>query len=315
MSVLFIVLFFFTQERKIMKIEKFVSLIEEKLQQKMGDNVKIRTQKVRKNNNVVYYGVIIQEVGQNIAPTIYVNSFYEMYCGGADMEMVLKGIMDTYENGRVKESIDMEFFCDFDKVKDRIAYRLISAERNKELLEQIPHILFMDLAICFYYAFYQDELGDGMILIHNSHMEMWGTNHRELMKLAEENTKRMFPPCIVSMKELIEELFEKETDPGLYVVTNEKKTQGAVAMLNQELLEQAAEKLGGSFFVLPSSIHEVILLKDRGCEVPQQLREMILEANRTQVAEEEILSDWPYYYDSKEKKLTILNDILQSEKS
>lgn len=291
-----------------MDINKFLTEVEEKLKEKMNREIKIKTQKVRKNNNVIYYGLIIQKPEQNIAPTIYLNGFYDMYLSGMDMEDVVQCIMDTYKKGEVKESINMDFFCNFEEVKDRIAYRLINAERNKELLEQIPHILFMDLAICFYYAFYQEELGEGMILIHNSHMEMWGTNHKELMKLAEENTGRMLPPSFVSMKTLLREMFEENVDPGLYVLTNEKKCQGAAVLLYPHVLEEAAEKLGGSFYVLPSSIHEVILFKDSGHENTKGLKEMIREANDTQVATEEILSDYPYYYDAERKKLTIIKE-------
>lgn len=291
-----------------MDINKFLTEVEEKLKEKMNREIKIKTQKVRKNNNVIYYGLIIQKPEQNIAPTIYLNGFYDMYLSGMDMEDVVQCIMDTYKKGEVKESINMDFFCNFEEVKDRIAYRLINAERNKELLEQIPHILFMDLAICFYYAFYQEELGEGMILIHNSHMEMWGTNHKELMKLAEENTGRMLPPSFVSMKTLLREMFEESVDPGLYVLTNEKKCQGAAVLLYPHVLEEAAKKLGGSFYVLPSSIHEVILFKESGHENTKGLKEMIREANDTQVATEEILSDYPYYYDAERKKLTIIKE-------
>ena len=291
-----------------MDINNFLKEVEVRLKEKMNKDVVIKTQKVRKNNNVIYYGLIIQKPEQNVAPTIYLNAFYDMYESGMDMGDVIQCIMDTYKKGEVKESIDMDFFCNFEAVKERIAYRLINAERNKELLEQIPHILFMDLAICFYYAFYQKELGEGMILIHNSHMEIWGTNHKELMKLAEENTGRMLPPSMVSMKSLLQEMFDENVDPGLYVLTNEKKCQGAAVLLYPHVLEEASKQLGGNFYVLPSSIHEVILLKERGHENTEGLKDMIREANDTQVATEEILSDYPYYYDAEKKKLKIINE-------
>lgn len=296
-----------------MDINKFLTEVEIKLKEKMDTGVNIKTQKVRKNNNVIYYGLIIQRPEHNIAPTIYLNAFYDMYIRGMDMEEVVNCIIDTYKNGEIKDSINMDFFCNFEEVKDKIAYRLINAERNKELLEQIPHILFMDLAICFYYAFYQEELGEGMILIHNSHMEMWGTNHKELMKLAEENTGRMLPADIVSMKTLLREMFEESTEPGLYVLTNEKKCQGAAVLLYPHILEKAAEQIGGSFYVLPSSIHEVILLKEQGNENTDGLREMIREANNTQVATEEVLSDYPYYYDAQKKKLVLIKENSDSQ--
>lgn len=287
-----------------MNIDDFLNQMKEELEKKMPD-VQIKIQKVRKNNGVLYYGLIIQKPEHNIAPTLYLNHFYELYQKGMGMDEVLQAVLVAYEGGEVKKSIDMEFFCRFEQVKERIAYRVINAERNKELLEQIPHILFLDLAICFYYAFSHEGLGDGMITIYNSHMEMWGTDTKELMRLAEENTKKLFPPTVVSMKMLLKELAEEEGVQGLYVLTNEKKCQGAVVMLYPDMLKEMAEKLGGSFYILPSSIHEVILLKERGDEKSEDLRSMILEANSTQVAAEEVLSDNPYYYDADKKKVTI----------
>ncbi len=289
-------------------MDSFLNQIREELEKRIGTDVKIKMQEVRKNNNVIYYGLIMQKAEHNIAPTLYLNHFYEMYQQGAGMEEILQRILEAYEGGEVKESIDMDFFCRFDEVKERIAYRLINAERNKELLEQIPHILFLDLAICFYYAFSHERLGEGMILIHNSHMDMWGADTKALKHLAEENTKRLFPPTMVSMKMLFTELLEEEGAPELYVLTNEKKCQGAAAMLYPNILEEMADKLGGNFYILPSSIHEVILLKERGDERAKDLRSMILEANSTQVATEEVLSDYPYYYDAKEKKVTVLRE-------
>ena len=91
----------------------------------------------------------------------------------------------------------MDFFKDFEKVKDRIVYRLIHAGRNKELLDEIPHIPFWDLAICFSYSFWSEELGDGMILIRNEHMESW----KGLLTSAYLNEDRAFISCILEDSE------------------------------------------------------------------------------------------------------------------
>lgn len=288
---------------------KFYISIEEKLKEKMGNEVHIKLQQVKKNNNVLYHGLVIQKEECNIAPTIYLDSFYSLYEKGKCVEEIVEEIIQVYNRGDVKGSLDMDFFREFDKVKNKIAYKLINAERNKELLERVPHVLMLDLAICFYYAFYDESLGEGMILIHNTHMEMWKTNHEELMKLAQKNTKRLFPSVLIGMNALLKDMMLKDECAGMYVLTNEQKCQGAAVMLYSEVLEKAAKKLGGNFFILPSSIHEVILLKDHGYEDAESLKEMIAEANRTQVAEEEILSDYPYYFDCAENKISRLEAV------
>ncbi len=286
-----------------MSEDKFLEGLKELLCKKMGEGICIKTQRVRKNNNVVYLGLIIHQEGSNIAPTLYVNSLYEEYQMGADMEDLAERVMESYHQGAVKKDIAMDFFLDFEKVKERIAYRLINAKMNEELLKDIPHILYLDWAICFYYAFHDEAIGEGMILIHNSHMDMWKTNHEELIKLAGVNTPKLFAPLLMSMGDLLKSMRMEQVAFNLYILTNEQKCQGAVALLYPGMLEKAAKLLGGDFFVLPSSIHEVLLLKKQEYDDTDVLLDMIDEANSNHVMEEEILSNHLYYYDAKQGKI------------
>ena len=285
--------------------ESFVKKITEEMEKRLGEKFTVKVQKVKKNNNVEYHGLIIQKQENNIAPTIYLDSFYEYYKQGETIDGIVEQIEEHYHRGEVTTPIDMDFFRDFEQVKGRIAYKLINAERNQELLEKIPHILFMDLAICFYYAFYNEQLGDGMILIYNTHMEMWKTNHRELMQLAQENTPDLFPAMFAGMSTLFREMCKEDMGvPPLYILTNQQKCQGASAILYPHMLEKIADELKSNYYILPSSVHEVILLKEDEVREADALHDMIVEANNTQVLAEEILSDYPYYYDCSTKKLT-----------
>ncbi len=286
-----------------MSEDKFLEELKQRVSEKLGSEVQIKTQRVRKNNNVVYLGLILHRKGCNIAPTLYVNSLYEEYKRGADLADLAEHVVTSYHQGTIKTDITMDFFMDFEQVKERIAYRLINAEMNKELLEDIPHILYLDWAICFYYAFYHESIGDGMILIHNSHMDMWKTNHEELMRLATENTQRMFSPMLISMEELLKDMWTEPVASKLYVLSNEQKCHGAVALLYPGMLQKATDLLGGDFYVLPSSIHEVLLLKKQENDDTDVLLDMISEANRNHVMEEELLSYHLYYYDTKQEKV------------
>lgn len=294
--------------------EKFNNVIKEILEKNLDKDTKVILQKVRKNNNVILDGLIIQVPGSNISPTIYMDVFYEMYQDGMSINEIAVRILAAYYGGRPKKEINMEYFKDFEKVKHRIVYRLINAKQNKELLEEIPHILFMDLAICFYYAFWDANLGDGMIMIHNKHIEYWNTNHQELMKLAGENTPRLFPAEFCTLKAMVEDLYggelrEKLSSPCLfYILTNKTRCQGAASMLYSGELDKIANRLDGNFYIIPSSIHEVIIFKDKGDEDEKTLHELIREVNETQLDEEEVLSDYPYYYDRTERKLICLNN-------
>lgn len=297
-----------------MKLEKFMEAVTIKVQEIAGEDASVHVQEVRKNNNVLLHGMTILRKGQNVSPTIYLDSFFEMLEDGMDLEYIVRRILEVYVKGLPKSKVDMEFFRDFEKVKDRIVYRLVNREKNKELLDNIPHVDFLDLAICFYYSYEHSELGEGMILIHNNHMKMWKTCHRQLMQMAERNTPQLMLAQLCSMdnalRGVLEEgaledlrLLQQETGKYLYVLSNEKRCQGAAAILYPGILAEAARRLKGSFYILPSSIHEVILLPDDGRGNGDGLHEMIADINQSQLREEEVLSDYAYRYDAATGKV------------
>lgn len=293
----------------------FIQKIKEMVERDLTPEAKVQLQKVRKNNNVLLDSIVIHMPGSNVSPTIYLESFYETYKQGVKLEKIVAQILAEYYRGCPGKQLDLDYFKDFSKVRERIVYRLINAEKNEELLKEIPHVLMEDLAICFYYAFYDEGLGEGSICIHNKHMEWWGTNHLELMRIATENTVRLYEPEYKNLKNVIGELCEelpdciKEEDCNLYVLTNKQKTYGATCMLYDGELDKLAEAMEGSFYIIPSSVHEIILLKDTGVERADDLHAMIKEVNENHLLTEEVLSDYPYYYDNVMKKLTCLNKI------
>jgi len=288
--------------------------VQDRVQDVAGADACVQVQEVRKNNNVVLHGLSILRKGQNVSPTIYLDSFYEMMEEGTDVECIVKKILEVYVRGLPRGNVDMEFFKDFASVRDRIVYRLVNREKNRDLLCEIPHVEFLDLAVCFCYSYEHPEIGEGMILIHNTHMEMWETSHRELMRLAERNTPRLMPAWLCSMDQALKGVLDeeallqlkqmqKETGKYMYVLSNDRRCQGAAAILYPGMLARAAQQLGGSFYILPSSIHEVILFRDESQSGGEQLHEMIEDINRNQLREEEVLSDYAYRYDAATGKV------------
>lgn len=283
-----------------MKLEQFCKMIAKEVSDYMGNEVKVEIREVRKNNGVFLTGLFLSEEDGNVAPTIYLDGYYQDYRKGRRKENIALEIVQMYVRVRKNQKIDMEFFNDYEKVKERICFKLIHYQRNEALLHGIPHFVYLNLAVVFYYAYEGKELGKGTILIRNSHMKSWGVTQEELYQAAKENTGRLFPPQVISMEELVQGMMEEEKEDvelfPMYVLTNSSKQFGAAVIMYKEQLEKVAERTGKNLFILPSSVHEVILLPDFG-EKPQTLKNMVEEVNETQVAEEEILSDSVYYYD------------------
>lgn len=296
-----------------MEIKEFAQKVQAAVQKELGDGCQVSLQEIIKNNGIVLQGIVISSEGRNVFPTIYMEAFLHAYEAGAPLSDIVGKVLEIYRKDTPKEGIDMSFFHDFDQVKDRICYRLVHREKNAVLLEKIPHMEFLDLAVCFHYAYMGEELGEGSILIYNTHMETWQVTVEQLFSLAEKNSGRLFPwECKTmedALSELAEELGKEEAEQTactrLKILSNRSRLYGAACILYPGLLEALAEENGGDFYVLPSSIHEVILLDGGAQEDAGFLRKMIRDVNDTQVEPEEVLSYSLYYYDSANRKLGV----------
>lgn len=91
----------------------------------------------------------------------------------------------------------------------------------------------------------------------------------------------------------------------MYVLTNPQKSKGAAAMLYPGLLQSIAEATQSSFYILPSSIHEVLLMKEGNGMGAKELQSMVTDINQAQVPPQEVLSNQVYFYDGKEQKISL----------
>ena len=293
-----------------MRMDDFAERICVAVEEKLGKGVHTEVKNVRKNNGILLHGLLISLEGQRVVPTVYLEQFLEIYESGIPFEEVVSRLLAVYRESMPKGGIDMNFFRYYEAVKDRICYRLIGRKGNEAMLDEVPHKDFLDMAICFYYAYQGEKLGEASILVYNSHMEMWNVSTADLLAAAEENTSRLFPWKCRMMEDILVDMDEVDVEePGqeisLKVLSNEKRLYGATCILYPGALEKIAEK-EGSFYIIPSSIHEVILLPDDGKKPTKDLKRMIYEVNRTQVVPEEVLSDSLYYYDSHIREIVLL---------
>lgn len=303
-----------------MRMDEFAGKVCAAVEEKLGGGVHTEVRKVRKNNGVLLHGLLISSEGQTVVPTIYLEPFLEAFESGAPFEEVVCRLLSVYREGTPQGGIDMDFFRSYGAVKDRICYRLVGRKGNEALLDEVPHVGFLDMAICFYYAYQGEALGEGSILIHNSHVEMWKVSAADLLAVARENTPRIFPWECSGMMDILNGLVGAEKDSNglgaedgmeksgqafpMKVLSNEKKIFGAACILYPGVLEEITGE-GQSLYIIPSSVHETILLPYDGEKSAAALKKMIYEVNRTQVAPEEVLSDSLYYFDSVRKEVVL----------
>ena len=311
-----------------MTYKQFLEKIKQGVCDFMGGEVEVIMSTIMKNNGIFMDGLSIIEDGKNISPTIYINGYYEEYKQGKSISSIIYDIVAIYEDGKLKENINVEFFVDYEKVKTRIVFKLINYKKNKKLLEQVPHRKFLDLAVVYYCIVLNDVLGNATILVYNAHKTLWNITEEDLYKKAKENTPNILGVEFKSMEEIIEEVltdelhkkkqdenaeeelkawltetFSKKEEKGsapMYVLTNKTRIFGASCLLYENILEVLGKKINHDYYILPSSIHEVIIVPSWKEEDPEMLKNMVKDVNTNQVEVEEVLSDEIYYY-SREK--------------
>ena len=278
----------------------------------------VMVHKVTKNNNLVLTGISIRSKEVNLAPTIYMDGYYNDYKNGRPMVEILAEVERTYNTYKVELDFDVNSITDFNHVQDKICYKLVNRDKNKELLSDAPYLPFHDLAVIFYVVVSEDRVGTGTVTVHDNLMEMWGNpDIKELYRIAKNNTQRIYKGRVSNMMEIMGEIISHSADNvdpdvvdaffemdsvyednmmPMFVATNIKKVNGAGVILYDGLLRTFAEKIGGDFYILPSSVHEVIFVPANGDMDARYLIQMVKEVNATEVSPDEVLSDNVYMY-------------------
>lgn len=261
-----------------------------------------------KPNNVRLYGLSIVEPDSNTSPVIYLESFFERFLDTDNWAGTVKDILEFYRDNRVEDSFDMNWFRDFSKIRENLFYRLINYEKNQELLSMVPHTRFLDLAK-IYYADCRIGETTGSILIYHRHVEEWNITEGELITAAEENTPRLYP---ANLHPICDPLglggdinLIPEMPVPMFVLSNTENHNGAAAVCYKDVLERFSQKIEDDLVILPSSVHETILLPLQKNNSKESLREMVYDANRTMLDQSEFLSDNVYLYSRNDRQLMI----------
>lgn len=298
-----------------MEISIFKVKVQKAVSEVLGQEYKVELREVQKNNGVVLQGLMIRKEKENVTPTIYLNSLWEAYEKGVPLAEIVKKIVSIYREDGAGRKIDVSFFNEFARVKDKLCFRLINREKNEELLKKMPYVPILDLAICFYYAFDAAGVENGMIPIYRTHLENWKVTEREVLECAMRNTPALFPYEIMPMENALEDVLQELpmevredflSKVSMLILTNSRKTYGACSILYPGVLERLWERMEGDFYLIPSSIHEFILLPREKGRGEEELKEMIAEVNSTELLPEDILSDHLYLYCRQERKVRML---------
>ena len=324
-----------------MNYNEFLFNVREGVKDLLEKGSCVKIQKILKNNDIELEALTVLTDESSVSPTIYLEPFYEDYLQGKNINEIVMEIYVLYRENENQLHFDIDIFKDFDNVKDKIVYKLINTKSNRKLLRDVPHIPYLDLTIVFDCIFDNEYLGHATALIHNIHMNMWEVTKEQLYEMAKVNTPRLLRCELREMNDLLHEILlddiqktvceanngydtengtidanevaenlmknmdEVKRQISMYVLTNQQRMNGAASLLYENIIKDFANVLHQDLFILPSSVHEVILVPDAGDIDREELNDMVKSVNATDLVAVDILSDHVYYYNRETDKITV----------
>jgi hypothetical protein len=334
------------QEEEEKRYRDFLRALVQQVTELVPEGASVRTRQIRRINGCVIDGLQIRSSDSTLSPTVYVRQYFAQYQSGSTIRELAENICRICLDAKSVPELSPDYFRNYANLKGTIVYKIINYESNRELLAGIPHFRMLDLAAVYYCLIDRDAYFTSFV-IRNQDLNAWGIPEAKLFREAAVNTPRLLPPRICPMNEILRGMMEEhihslqigeeedeagrdrflceeqaeflsEVDdevPEIYVLTNEAKIQGAACMFYDNVLQEFAEKSGSNLIVIPSSVHEVLLLPDREFgysantyrrgDLMRDLDEMVRDVNRSEVAPDEVLSDHVYFYDRYQHRLSL----------
>lgn len=290
---------------------------------KKNKNLVVEVHDVHRNNDLVLKGITICTENRNISPMIYTNEYYEH---NLDVDEAASKIMVLYNTHKYDmDNSIANTMHNFDSIKDKIIARVINKDRNKFIASSCPYAQFGDLIVTFAVFVEQNPGGTASIKITNEMMNSWKVNLGQLIEAAYTNTSKLFPLEVDTMSEILKQMMsdaceltpemEAELEAELasqsapmYVVTNTSKYFGAYFITDREALVKVASEIKDNrFFILPSSVHELVVVPESQIQDASDLTTMVKEINATKVAPSEVLADNVYHFDAKTEELRTID--------
>lgn len=293
----------------MMNFEEFKAWVKENITSKdWKETSQVEISVVKKNNGVSKAGLSIREDEHDVSPLLYLDDYCIHYQNGELLENIIRNIRADYDKKVQMAAVKIPNLQEFENIRGRVIYRLVNYEKNKEILEDCPHIRLYDLAVTFRWVARIDDVGVSTSLITNKQVKEWGVSVNDLVLAARQNTPRLFPAQIIDMEEMLAGMVSFILYPStipMYILTNKQELNGASALLYGDILKDFANKKGADMYILPSSIHEVIMVPADRINDPTKLLSIVHDANTTVVSIGDVLSDSVYYYDRKKDQILV----------
>ena len=288
------------ENTKKMDYTEFKEALKNLVQEKSDADMKVEIIQILKNNQIKSENLTYKSQDYNLFPSIRLQELYQKY-QELGMDWCVDQTVSILKN--VKRIHEDQLMGSWESAKGRIVVELVKEAWNRELLEKLPYRAFLDLAVIYRLKMWECKSGDAVQTVTNKMMEHWNITEEELYEAALANLQKEEFEIIggyQAVQDMIEELIdvkeESEFHEWMYIFTNRSRIKGAAAMLRTDLLDRFAKAQESDLIILPSSVHEVILLPTMDDEDAAELRRIVQDINEKEVQEEERLSDEVYYF-------------------
>lgn len=295
----------------------------------------IRT--VLKNNDIEQSALYIRHIEVSCSPIVYLEPYYQEYTYGRPFGDIMEDILRYFQAPFPVPSL-YRFIKELTDPAPYLYIRLIHLDSNVKQLADVPYEKYLDLAAVCELSIECPEM-EGTALIHHRHLQEWDMTEEELFAAAWKNTIYRRIPTLKPVEEplylyeealltlpLQEEISEAVREQRqtlrstylrwtslmsshachLFALSNTKSFHGAACLFYPGILAQIAQAMDGDLYVIPSSIHELLLTPaDHNSQTETLLTEILCEVNGEAVLPTEILGNHIYYYDRTRGRLCI----------
>lgn len=261
-----------------------------------------------KTNSVLQVGIQVDIPGQSVSPIIYMEPFYDEVQRGESLDEIMcdiaGSIQQAVESPALGKSIQMD---DFETLKDYLAVMVVNTAENRRLLESVPHKEVADLSLVCYVDLPVGQKGcNATFKVTEQMIELWNLSKDEVFQIASDNSKPANEPVLQDLEDVMLQIIRDDESPKnllhgnkescemqgmMFILSNAKRNYGAAMMCESQVMDKISQLFPEGFYILPSSLHEVLIIPDRGEISPRELGQMVREVNQKEVDKMDQLSD------------------------
>lgn len=310
----------------MLNFEEFSAKLVETLNSYYAGSYSVAIHKVQKNNGVELNGLTIAKNGESAGVTVYMEDFYERYLMEQSMGQIVAYLVKLVPKYDLS-GMNTDFLGDYKSVKSKLFFKLLNKEKNRKFMHESPYVEYLNLILIPCCLIMQENGECGLVQTRNVYLDTWGISEDQLIEDTWENACHISKCKFKSTMDIYMDYFKENLPeiPGVdieamaasmashfaarndfLIATNTMEFYGASVIAFPENLEAISQKVGGSFLVLPCSVHEVIIRPVTGRIDSKEYSDMVREINRDALDRQDVLSDSPYFYDARTKKLHLI---------